>query len=83
MIEEKTEVPNFEDARRGLINIRERRGAETAPGYRCSNTVELIQTPPHPIHMTKYFTEDGEVYWRNRRTENIEQQTADLRRLLA
>lgn len=73
----------MDGARRGLINIRTARGAETAPGYRCSNAVELIQTPPHPAHMIKYFTKEGEVYWRNRRTENLEQQTGDLQRLLA
>lgn len=83
MIDEKTEVPNLEDTRRGLINIRERRGAESAPGYRCSNSVELLQTPPSPAHMIEYRTEDGAQYFRNRRTDNLEKQTGDLQRLLA
>lgn len=73
----------LEKTRRDLIVMRQANGDETAPGYRCSNLVELIQTPPHPSHMIKYFTKEGEVYWRNRRTENIERQTADLQRLLA
>lgn len=73
----------LEQTRRDLIVMRDSRGATTAPGYRCSNTVELLETPPHPAHLIKYFTKEGEAYWRNRRTENIQQQTGDLRRLLA
>jgi hypothetical protein len=73
----------LEQTCRDLIVMRDDLGATTAPGYRCSNTVELLETPPHPAHMIKYFTEEGEVYWRNRRTDNIEQQAGDLQRLLA
>ena len=43
MIDEKTEVPNGRLAA-GLINKRSAFGSTSAPGYRCSNLVELLDS---------------------------------------
>lgn len=76
-------MTDLEATRCGLINIRDRRGADTPPGHRCSNAVEILQMPPHPVHLIQYFTIEGEEFFRNRHKENLERQTGDLKRLLA
>jgi hypothetical protein len=40
--------PTMEETRRHLIALRERHGATSAIGCRCSNIVELIQMPELP-----------------------------------
>ena len=40
--------PSMEETRRHLIALREKHGATSAIGFRCSNIVELIQTPELP-----------------------------------
>jgi hypothetical protein len=42
-----------EDVRRGLIALREKYGADSAIGHRCSNIVELIQMPEVPTEFVK------------------------------
>lgn len=48
MIEEKPRVPNLEGARRDLIALRVAHGADSPIGHRCSNLIELLQTPELP-----------------------------------
>jgi hypothetical protein len=48
MIEEKTRVPNFEDARRDLIALRVKYGADSPIGHRCSNIIEMLKNGVNP-----------------------------------
>lgn len=47
-ISAETVPPKIEDARRRLILLRNKHGATSAIGSRCSNIVELIQVPEVP-----------------------------------
>lgn len=44
---------SIDETRRNLIALREKHGADTPVGYRCSNIVELIQMEKPPAELVK------------------------------
>ena len=73
----------LENTRRELIAIRNKYGAKSPIGHRCSNLCEMMESlPPGPEHRIEYLTADGVRYQRNRLLENVQQQTAELAKLL-
>jgi hypothetical protein len=46
-------MADIDQTRRKLIALREKHGADSQVGYRCSNLVELIQMPNPPAALVE------------------------------
>lgn len=73
---------DLEEVASQLTRIRNRVGALTPAGHRCSNLLEMFdELPPGPEDRIEYLTSDAEKARYDTLIRSIRKQTADLARL--